>query len=96
MSEAERGDGVPDRPGAAGLLRALDVRRNAAVGTAVGVGVAALLYAVRVFELLGPAPPGEGGPVLFAMLGVVLAFAVAVLVTAALTLVAVYRQVREL
>jgi len=96
VSEADRSDGVPDRPGIAGLVEALEVRRNAILGTAVGVGVAAPLYAVRVLELLGPAPPGEGGPVLFAMLGIVLAFGVAVLVTAGLTLAAAYRRIREL
>jgi len=77
-------------------VAALEVRRNAALGAVAGTGIAALLYAVRLFELLGPAPAGEGGPVLFAMLGVVLAFGVAVLVAAGLTLASAYRQVREL
>lgn len=88
----------PDRPGTGGLVAALEIRRNAALGAVAGTGIAALLYAVRLFELLGPAPAGEGegGPVLFAMLGVVLAFGVAVLVAAGLTLASAYRQVREL
>ena len=95
MSEPEN-DGVPERPGSAGLIRALNVPHNATVGVVAGVTFAAAVYAVRVFELLGPAPEGEGGPVLFAMLGFVLAFGVFVLVTFALTLVAAYRRTREL
>lgn len=91
----ERRD-VPDRPGLGGFLAGLGVERNAAVGMAVGVAVAALVYAVRVFELLGPAPSGAGGPGLFLALAFVLAVGTAMLVTVALTVLAAYREAREL
>jgi hypothetical protein len=89
-------DDVPDRPGgASALARELDVQRHAVVGTVVGVAVAVAVYAVRVFELLGPAPDG-GGPALFLTLAFVLAFGVAVLVTFLLTARAAVRMAREL
>lgn len=91
------GETVPERPGGlGGLLVALGVRRNARWGVAVGVGVAALVYAVRVLELLGPAPRGAAGPGLFLALAFVLAVGVALLTTVALTLVSAYRRAREL
>ncbi|MFB6304469.1 MAG: hypothetical protein ABEH47_04835 [Haloferacaceae archaeon] len=93
-------DEVPDRPPAAGLVRALNLRRNAAVGAAVGVGLALLMYLVRVLELLGPVRGTRAFPVLgvggwYLLLAVVLASATAALVTTALTLVSAYRLARE-
>lgn len=87
---------TPDRRGLPGFLAGLGVERNAAVGGAVGIVVAALVYAVRVFELLGPAPTGAGGPGLFLALAFVLAVGTALLVTVALTVLAAYREVQEL
>jgi len=87
---------VPERPGGAtALIEELGVPRKAAVGTVVGLVFAAVVYAVRVFELLGPAPEG-GGPFLFLTLAFVLAFGVAVLVTFLLTARAAVRRAREL
>jgi hypothetical protein len=87
---------APDRPGLPGFLAGLGVERNAAVGAVVGLLAAALIYAVRVFELLGPAPAGAGGPGLFLALAFVLAVGTALLVTVALTGLAAYREVQEL
>jgi len=64
--------------------------RNAAVGVAVGVAVAAVTYTVRVTEALGPAP-SRGSPLLFLALAVVLASAAAGLVASLLTVVSLYR-----
>ena len=93
-------DGAPDRPRAAGLVRALNVPRNAAVGAAVGVALAAAMYLVRVLELLGPFRGTRGFPVLgvggwFLLLAVVLAVSTALLVTTALTVVSAYRLARR-
>ncbi|MFB6280513.1 MAG: hypothetical protein ABEH40_00635 [Haloferacaceae archaeon] len=93
-------DEAPDRPPAAGLIRALDVPRNAAVGAAAGVALAATTYLVRVFELLGPARGTRRYPVLgpegwFLLLAAVLAVATTLLVTACLTLVSAYRLARR-
>jgi hypothetical protein len=93
---AARGEAAPQRPGGLGrFLVELGVRRNAAWGVAVGVALATIVYAVRVFELLGPAPDGTAGPGLFLALAFVLAVGVALLTTVALTLVSAYRRVRE-
>nr|WP_305794425.1 hypothetical protein [Halomarina rubra] len=73
----------------------MNVPRNARIGVSVGVVVAALVYAVRVFELLGPAPEA-GGPWYFLMLAFVLATGLALLVTVALTVVTAVRRAREL
>lgn len=71
------------------------VPRYAAVGLLAGVGLAGLVYAVRVFELLGPsagAPAGPSGeyPLFgeagwFLLLAAVLAVTTALLVTTVLT-----------
>ncbi|MFB6157319.1 MAG: hypothetical protein ABEJ34_05705 [Haloferacaceae archaeon] len=91
---------VPDRPPVVEFARALNVRRNAAIGVAVGVGLAALTYLVRVLELLGPVGGTRSFPVLgvggwFLLLAAVLASATAALVTTLLTLVSAYRLVRS-
>ncbi len=91
------GETVPERPGGfGGLLVELGVERNAKRGVAVGVVLAALVYAVRFLELLGPAPEDAAGPGLFLALAFVLAVGTALLTTVALTLVSAYRQTREL
>ncbi|WP_435067376.1 DUF7536 family protein [Haloplanus sp. C73] len=94
-------DDIPDRPPATGLRDALRVRRNATVGVAAGLALAALAYLVRVFELAGPVASTQRYPVVgpegwFVVLGFVLASATALLVTAVLTLVTAYRRTREL
>lgn len=92
-------EGRPDRPPNRGLVAALSVRRNAAVGLGVGVLLAAGVYAVRVFELLGPFVGTREYPVLgaegyFALLGFVLATSTALLVTTVLTAVSAVRLAR--
>ncbi|WP_254542866.1 DUF7536 family protein [Halomarina pelagica] len=87
---------VPERPGTAAFAAALNVGRNARVGVAVGFVVAALVYAVRVFELLGPVPGTGPGPLLFLALAFVLGVGVALLATLALTLVSASRAARRL
>lgn len=94
-------DEQPARPPGAGLLDALQVRRNATIGAAAGVALAALGYLVRVFELVGPVGGTQRYPVVgpegwFLVLGFVLASATALLVTAALTAVRAYRLTRRL
>lgn len=84
----------PERPPAGGLLDALPLRRNAAVGLAVGGAVAAGAYAVRVLELAGPAP-ARGSPELFLSLAFVLGVTTAALVAALLTGAAAYRVLSE-
>ena len=91
----------PERPPSAGLLDALQVRRNAAVGVVVGVVIAILGYLVRVFELAGPASGTQSFPVVgpegwFLILGFVLASATALFVTAALPAASSYRLTRRL
>lgn len=80
----------PERPPGRRLLAALPIRRNVAVGAVVGVALGGTLYAVRVFEVLGPAPD-RGSPLLFLALAFVLASATAGLVFALLTAVSAYR-----
>lgn len=75
---------VPDRPPVGRLLETLRVRRNVLVGLATGVALALALFAVRVFELLGPAPDRGSAPLFFG-LALVLALSAAGLVAAALT-----------
>lgn len=108
MSDTERVDAdperseteTPDRPGVAVLLDRLCVRRNAVVGGVVGVAVAAVLYAVRVFELLGPVAATQEFPVVgaagwFLVLAVVLATSTAAVVATVLTLVTAVVVVRR-
>jgi hypothetical protein len=75
------------------------VRRNATVGAGAGVALAALVYLVRVFELLGPVAGTQRYPVVgpegwFLLLAVVLASATALLVTTVLTAATAYRLAR--
>lgn len=84
---------VPRQPPTGRLLAALRVRRNVAVGLFVGAALAATLYAVRVLELLGPAPD-RGSPLLFLSLAVVLALSAGALVALALTLARAVRLAR--
>lgn len=77
------------------MMQALRVPRYGAVGVAVGVLLAVVVYAVRVFELLGPAGnspagPDEAYPLVgeagwFLLLAGVLAVTTALLVTTVLT-----------
>jgi hypothetical protein len=93
-------DETPDRPPGGGLVRALDVPFNAAVGVAVGVLLAIAAYAVRVFELLGPVAgtrsyPGLGAEGYFLLLAFVLASSTALLVTVVLTAVSAVQLARD-
>ncbi|ESP89279.1 DUF7536 family protein [Candidatus Halobonum tyrrellensis] len=90
----------PDRPPGGGLLSALSVRRNAAVGLAVGLSLAVGVYAVRVFELLGPFVGSREYPVFgaegyFLLLAFVLATSTALLVATLLTVVSAVRLARS-
>jgi len=87
---------VPDRPPTAILIDKLAVPRNATIGAIVGIAVAAALYLVRVFTLLGPVAGTRQYPVFgpegwFLLLAFVLAVAVTLLVTIVLTAVTAYR-----
>lgn len=85
---------TPGRPPVGRLLDVLRVRRNAAVGFAVGAVLGATFYAVRVLELLGPAPD-EGSALLFLGLAFVLAVSAGGLLTTALTAVTAARVARD-
>lgn len=92
-------DDRPERPGFGPLVERLRVRRNALGGAAVGVLVAALLYAVRVGELLGPFAGRQTFPVIgpegwFLVLALVFASSSAVVVATLLTLATGYVVVR--
>lgn len=76
------------------LIAVLRVRRNVLVGLVSGVLLAGGLWAVRVLELLGPAPD-RASPVLFAGLAVVLALSAGGLVATALTLARAVRVARD-
>jgi len=94
-------DETPARPPSAGLVDALQVRRNATIGVVAGVALAVLVYLVRVFELIGPVRGTQRYPVVgpegwFLVLGFVLASATALLVTTVLTAATAYRLTREL
>ena len=76
------------------------MRRNALVGVAVGVALAALVFVVRTFELLGPNLETRTYPILgpagyYLLLGFVLASATAILVATALTAVSAVRLARR-
>lgn len=90
----------PERPPTGGLVDALDVPRNTAVGLGFGVLLAVAAYLFRVLEILGPFPGTRQYPIFgpegwFLVLAFVLASAVGLLVAALLTLVSAYRLVRE-
>jgi hypothetical protein len=94
-------DEIPDRPPSGGLVGALNVPRNAALGVAAGVALAAVVYLFRVLELLGPFAGTRQYPFLgpegwFLLLAFVLASATALLVTAVLTVASAYRLSKEL
>jgi len=83
------------------LLESLGFYRNAKVGLAVGVAVAAAMYLVRVLELLGPLAdvreyPLVGPEAWFLLLAFVLAGTFALLVTILLTIRAAIRAAGEL
>lgn len=89
----------PERPPTAALLDALNVRRNAAIGVAVGLALAVAAYLVRVLELLGPFQGTRAFPLFgvggwYLMLAFVLATATAMLVTALLTVGSAVRLAR--
>jgi hypothetical protein len=84
-----------DGPATAALIDALGVKRNAVIGVTVGVGVAVVGYAVRVFELLGPVGRARSYPIAgpeawFVMLAIVFAAATALGVMLVLTAVRLY------
>jgi hypothetical protein len=94
-------DEVPGRPSSGGLVRALNVPRNAKLGVLSGVVLAVAVYLFRVFELFGPFAGTRQYPILgaegwFLLLAFVLASSTALLVTALLTVVSAYRLSREL
>ncbi|MFB6127725.1 MAG: hypothetical protein ABEJ79_10595 [Halolamina sp.] len=90
----------PDRPSTGGLADALNVRRNAARGAAVGLAVAVFAYLVRVLELFGPFGGTREFPVVgaegwFLLLAFVLFASTTLLAAAAFTLGSAVRLVRE-
>lgn len=92
-------DDTPPRPFSGGLVQALNVRRNAKAGIAVGVLFAVSIYLARVLEVFGPVIGTRKYPVLgpegwFLFLAFVLATTSAILVAALLTLVSAYRLAR--
>ncbi|WP_416838592.1 hypothetical protein [Haloferax sp. DFSO52] len=94
-------DDVPERPPAAGLVEALDVPRNAAIGAVVGLSLAVGAYLFRVLELFGPFAGTRAYPILgpegwFLILAFVLASATALLVATVLTLVSAYQLSKQL
>ncbi|XVH30331.1 DUF7536 family protein [Haloferacaceae archaeon DSL9] len=102
--ESERfgvSDETPERPPTAMLVRALNVRRNATVGLAVGALLAVAAYLFRVLELFGPFAGTREYPILgpegwFLILAFVLAVSTAGLVTIVLTIGSAYRLSKEL
>lgn len=78
------------------MLEALAIRRNTAIGLAVGATMAIAAYSIRVFELLGPFGGPREYPVLgpegwFLLLAIVLAAATALGMTIVLTAARAYR-----
>lgn len=84
----------PDRPTGGRLIEVLRVRRNVTAGMATGVAIGAGLYAIRMLELLGPAPD-RGSPLLFFGLALVLAVSAGGLLAAALTLLTAVQVARR-
>jgi hypothetical protein len=89
----------PERPPALAFADAIGVKRNVAIGVAVGVSLAALAYLFRVLELAGPFGGTRQFPILgetgwFLMLAFVLASSTALLVATALSVVSLVRLAR--
>lgn len=85
-------DGVPDRPPRARLVEALEVRRNAKRGFAVGV-----LFAVAVYVFFVAVPGTHTwSPLLYVALAFVVAVSTGLLVTAVLTALTARRLAREI
>jgi hypothetical protein len=82
---------VPERPGVANLIDALNVRRNAAVG--FGLGILFTLFIVYVYVILPDRAYSLG---LWATLGFVLAVGTGLLLSAVFTLGSAFRRAREL
>lgn len=90
----------PERPPAVAFAQALGVKRNVAIGVAVGVGLAVLAYLFRVLELAGPFGGTRQFPVLgetgwFLVLAFVLASSTALLVATVLSVVSLVRLARS-
>lgn len=99
--ERQTDDQRPDRPGVAGLVAALNVRRNVARGAVVGLAVAAVAYLVRVLELFGPPAGTREFPVLgpagwFLLLAFVLFASTTLLAATAFTVGSAVRLARDL
>jgi len=82
------------------LLESLSFYRNVRVGAAIGALLAALLYLVRILELLGPVIdtrdyPLFGPDVWFLLLAFVLAATSSLSVAVVLTVAAAVRGARE-
>lgn len=82
------------------MAAALSVRRNAAIGVAVGLLLGTLAYLFRVLELAGPFGGTRQFPVLgetgwFLVLAFVLASSTALLVTTLLTLLTLVRLLKN-
>ncbi|QZP37226.1 DUF7536 family protein [Halobaculum magnesiiphilum] len=97
--ESAPAESRPDRPPITGLVETLSVKRNVAVGAAVGVALAVAVYAVRALELLGPVGGTREYPVLgpdgyFLLLAFVLASSTTLLVASVLTVVSAVRALR--
>lgn len=99
MSEGDA-NGQPDGAATGGLLAALAVKRNTVIGLGVGIGVAAIAYLVRIFELLGPpgferSYPIVGPEAWFLLLAIVFASATALGVVVVLTAIRAVRLSKE-
>lgn len=99
MSEGDA-NGQPDGAATGGLLAALAVKRNTVIGLGVGIGVAAIAYLVRIFELLGPPGfertyPIVGPEAWFLLLAIVFASATALGVVVVLTAIRAVRLSKE-
>jgi hypothetical protein len=88
-------DDRSNEPSLVALLIALDVRRNALVGLAVGTVLAILAYVYRVI-VVDPAPGVESSPLLFGALAVTLALSAAAFVALVLTIGSAIRRARSL
>mgnify|MGYP000031676493 FL=1 len=95
MSEGDADEPADGGP-TGGLGEALAVKRNTLIGLGVGIGVAAVAYLVRIFELLGPAGVNRTYPIVgpeawFLLLAIVFASATALGVVVVLTAIRAVR-----